>query len=353
MAKTTIRCPECGAAFEIPAKTLLGVIGNVLGEDSNLGDCYLKTKEQEPKKPLRGPDGRFMNNSMHGIDLAGEEYDEKNSDKYGVDASLSEKIRNGKPVKNHRLFRRWIMSQVFHALQEMERCGGTPFTNIVRRRGIRYMADVIKNEVHDMLKCREHGDVIEYRNRSRWWNESTIFQIGSQFVDILTHEIDRLKVRKCRGRPYKRIPGFGNVFVEDIQKKVVEPLRRDLEELVSLETSADTFEDVVVRICDKISRFKESCAWKIHMPSKFLDCYKGNGAYYTLQNMIQFHDCKLPDEVRDGEHGDMKGWHRDMAILDDLAEKYKNSGWQLLGLVKDTIEANGIDIDKKIESWQK
>ena len=242
------------------------------------------------------------------------------------------------------------MSQVFHMLNEIDLTHGhTPFTNIVRRRGIRYMADVIKNEVHDMCVILRNGDTAEYGRRRRWWNDDTIVDIGNQFLDILVHEIDRLKVHKCKGRPYKKIPGFGNVFEDEIEKKVLTPLRHAVSDIIVDDVD---FEGAVMRLCNRLRQFKESSAWKVRMPAKFLDVYKGNGAYFTLRNMIQFHDCKLPDDVREG-HEELNGWKRDLAILDDLAEKYKNAGWQLLGLVKDTIQANGIDVAKKIASWQK
>ena len=350
MAKTTVRCPKCGTAFEIPVQEILGIVGNLIGENSGLGDVYLKPKEGEPKKPLRDSCGRFTGNKCGDVPVdVGTNKD---------DTRLSEKIRDGKPVKNHRLFRRWIMSQVFHALNEIDLCHGhTPFTNIVRRRGIRYMADVIQNEVHDMCVILRNGDMAEYSRRYRWWNIGTIERIGDEFIDILQHEIDRLKVRKCKGRPYKRIPGFGDTFVDEIDERVIVPLRNAVDGIVDgrdniVDGKGNSFEDRVSRLCNEIRRFKESSAWKIRMPAKFLDCYKGNGAYYTLQNLIQFHDCRLPSDVRVG-HEDLVGWHRDLAILEDLADKYRDAGWQLMGLVKDTISANGIDVAKKIASWSK
>lgn len=353
---TTVRCPNCGIAFEIPENET-PVCGVTIAKNSGLGTVYLKEDGSEAKKPLQRRDerGKFMkpahdpgNDAACACDTCGEGGDK-----------LSDRIRNGKPVKNFRLFRRWVMSQFFHILQELGGChlNGTSFSSIVRRRGIRYMADVIRNEVHDLCSICRHGDMDEFARRYRWWNPDTVAKIGSEFLGILKAQVEKLKTHKCKGVPYKDIPGFGNVFVSDLQSKVYGPIEeavRIAENTASVTngTSADRFEHVAGKLCGLISQFKESSRWKIRMPVTFIDCYKGNGAYFTLRNMIQFHDCRLPDEVRVGKE-DLKGWKRDLAILDNLAEQYKNDGWQLVGLVKDTIEANGIDVARKIAGWRK
>ena len=356
MAKTTVRCPKCGTAFEIPETESVSV-GVTIAKNSGVGDVYLKPDEDEPKKPLRDSKGHFVSNSLHGINLAGEEYGECNkNDKKG---SVADAVRKGGYVKNHRLFRRWIMAQFFHILRELEVGGYCPgshsFAGIVRRRGVRYMWSVIQNEVHDMCVIKRNGDVEEFNRRLVWWNPETITAIAKDYFENVCHEIWRLKTRKCRGRVYRAIPGWGNVFEDEIEKKVTEPFRRaviELEKYGSDDDFAD-FNHALIRLCGIAERFKESSRWHVLMPTKFIDSFKGNGAYFTLRNMIMFHGCTLPRSVRTG-HENLKGFRRDLACLDDLVARLDDSnGWQLVGLVKDTIRENGISVEKKIESWSK
>ncbi len=341
MAKTTVRCPKCGTAFEIPAKEVLGIVGDLIGENSGLGDVYLKEKDGEPCKPLRDKDGRFVSRS-NGISLAGEEYDGEHND----DEPLSERVRKQGPVKNHRLFRRWIMSQMFHTLLTMKNWN-EGFASLVRNRGLRYMWKVIKNELHDMRAIQRHGDQGEFKRRNRWWSTDAVAQIASMFAYDLGEQIRKnLKVRKCKGREYVTIPGFGMVFCDEYVKKVTEPLHERIEAFrkCNCQKTADA-------LCDFAAQFKDSTAWKLGMPTEFIDRFKGAGAYFTLRNMLMFHGCRIPYDV--AQKFGKRAYNTDLDVLDSVAEEYKDSGWQLLGLLKDTIKLNGIDVEAKIRSWRK
>ena len=360
MAKTTVRCPKCGTAFEIPETESVSV-GVTIAKNSGIGDVYLKPDEDEPKKPLRDSKGHFVSNSLHGVNLAGEEYGKcnKSSSKCNRgDDSIADAVRNGGYVKNHRLFRRWIMAQFFHILRELEvggyGVGRDSFAGIVRRRGVRYMWDVIEHEVHDMGVIRRNGDVEEFHRRFMWWNPGKVHQIAKDYLDEVTREIWRLKTRKCRGREYRAIPGWGNVFEDEIEKKVIAPFAKAVDDIDGYgESDFAAFESYLRRLVGIAGRFKESSRWNISMPTKFIDSFKGNGAYFTLRNRIMFHGCTLPRHIREG-HEDLRGFRRDLACLDDLVRKLgETDGWQLVGLVKDTIKENGISVEKKIASWSK
>ena len=339
MAKTTVRCPKCGTAFEIPAKEVLGIVGNLIGENSGLGDVYLKEKDGEPCKPLRDKDGRFVSRS-NGISLAGEEYDGEHNDE-----PLSERVRKQGPVKNHRLFRRWIMSQMFHTLLTMKNWN-EGFARLVRNRGLRYMWKVIKNELHDMRAIQRHGDTEEFDRRNRWWSADAVYGIACSFAFDLEKETSRLRIRKCKGREYVTVPGFGMVFCDEVNEKIIVPLHDRIEAFhkCNCQRTADA-------LCDFASQFKDSTAWKLGMPTEFIDRFKGAGAYFTLRNMLMFHGCRIPYEA--AQKFGRKDYNTDLEVLDMAAEANKDQGWQLLGLLKDTIKLNGIDVEEKIRSWRK
>lgn len=340
MAKTTVRCPKCGTAFEIPAKEVLGIVGNLIGENSGLGDVYLKEKEGEPCKPLRDKDGRFVSRS-NGISLAGVERD---GEDHEVEP-LSERVRKQGPVKNHRLFRRWIMSQMFHILLRMKNWN-EGFAKIIRARGVRYMWKVLKQEMHDMRAIQRHGDTEEFKRRNRWWSTEAVANIAICFCDDLEAQIMKLKQRKCKGREYVTIPGYGMVFYDEVVDKVIIPFHDRIAAFrkCNCAKTADA-------LCDYAMQFKDSTAWKLGMPTVFIDRFKGAGAYFTLRNMLMFHGCRIPYEV--AQKFGNKSYNTDLEVLDSVAEEYKNDGWQMLGFLKDVIKHNGIDVEAKIKSWKK
>ena len=338
---STITCPNCGAEIDMTPVLVKDSKGKPVVEDRG------------PNVPLRDAKGRFVGadlakdggiTCMHGISLAGEEYD--NDGEHNDDEPLCERVRKQGPVKNHRLFRRWIMSQMFHLLLRMEKWNDG-FAKIIRARGVRYMWKVLKQEMHDMRAIQRHGDTEEFKRRNRWWNTDAVAQIASMFAYDLGEQIRKnLKVRKCKGREYVTIPGYGMVFRDEYVKKVIEPFYARIEAFrkCNCQKTADA-------LCDYAMQFKDSTAWKLGMPAEFIDRFKGAGAYFTLRNMLMFHGCTLPYDVT-CKFGDKK-FNSFLDVLDNVAEEYKDEGWQMLGFLKDVIKHNEIDVEAKIKSWKK
>lgn len=336
----TITCPNCGAEIDMTPVLVKGKNGKAVIND-------------KPGVPMRDSKGRFVGmdfakdggtTCMHGISLAGEEYD--NDGEHNDDEPLSERVRKQGPVKNHRLFRRWIMSQMFHLLLRMEKWNDG-FAKIIRARGVRYMWKVLKQEMHDMRAISRHGDTEEFKRRNRWWNTDAVAQIASTFAYDLGEQIRKnLKVRKCKGREYVTIPGYGMVFCDEYVKKVMEPFHDRIEAFrkCNCQKTADA-------LCDYAMQFKDSTAWKLGMPTEFIDRFKGAGAYFTLRNMLMFHGCRIPYDV--AQKFGRKTYNTDLEVLDSVAEEYKDEGWQMLGFLKDVIKHNGIDVEAKIKSWNK
>lgn len=353
---TTVRCPKCGAAFQIPAHEH-AQCGVVIAKDSNMGTVYLKVDEAEQRivpadecrqgTPLRDKHGKFLPRARWASDPAFATQENASTPDCG---SLSEKVRKGGYVKNHRLFRRWIMAQLFHVLRDEKVYKG--YTDRLRSYGIRYMFKVMRNEFHDMFVISKNGDSAEYNRRLRWWNPRVLETIGVDFLKQLERYIPRLKQRKCEGHPYVRLPRIGNVFTDEVEDKVLKPYNALLADAVNGFQPGQV--DKFLEFCD---RFKEGQKLPLRMPTTFVNAYKGNGAYFTLRNMIMFHGCFLPDKVVNeywsGDCMSLTPMDRHLRVLDMVAERFKHDGWQLLGLLRDTIEFNHVDVAKKIESWKK
>lgn len=339
--QTKVKCPKCGASFEIPEHESVQT-GTVIAKDSGLGTVYLKVEDGGEGLPKRDKSGKFVSGKSG-----------KSGDAACGGGSLSSRIRKGGHVRNYRPYRRWIMAQVFHMLDDMDKprsYRSSDFTGLVRQRGMKYMWKVIRNEFHDITAICRHGDIAEYCRRRRWFNEKLVVDVAFSFLSQLRKQIDALDTHTCRGRPYKAITGFGNVFSDELEAKVFSPICgmiSGIQRIVVANCSdMSSVNNIVRRLCDFCEQFHESTKVTLSMPESFINAYKGNGGYFTVRNMIMFHGCHLPGEKFFDES-------RDLAKLDAIAEKNKDEGWQMIGLVKDVIAANGIDIRRKMDSWKK
>ena len=74
----------------------------------------------------------------------------------------------------------------------------------------------------------------------------------------------------------------------------------------------------------------------------WVDTYKGEGAFYTLKNLIMFHNCVVIDE-----RGYMyRGVGNSMGYLNAMLEKYQGEGWRMFALMKKVIRDNHFDFDR-------
>lgn len=81
----------------------------------------------------------------------------------------------------------------------------------------------------------------------------------------------------------------------------------------------------------------------------WIDAFKGSGAYFTMQNLIRFHNCTVINEA-----GKRLSKCQSLAFISAKAEEYKDGeGWRLLAVLKKMLSDNNIDIKKKMAEWRK
>ena len=188
-------------------------------------------------------------------------------------------------------------------------------------------------------------DMENFRARNRWFNKEVCVAMAEDFIKQLKEVALKQKIRHCKGNPYIRVKGFDDgVFVEDIDKKLIQPLRSALLAIKTVKT-ADGLE-IAVRNFWKQAKGKE-WIWSYKQCARWKDAYKGAGAYFTMQNLLRFHGAKFPKDNGFYERG-VSG----LEMLDRAAELYWDEGWRLFGLMKQMIEENHIDIEKKRAEWR-
>lgn len=235
-------------------------------------------------------------------------------------------ILNGGTIPDSNLYRRWVMAQTFHMLASGN------WTQSLRYRGYEYSWKMMIDELRTQCKLSSK-DRENFEMRKMWFNRDVALVMCADYFRKLVEYIDSLKTRKCQGESYKRIKGY-DYFVADIYDKIFAPLRVALR-AVNKATSALSLHLAMV----EFNNHRIPLKWETPTCPEWVDAYKGCGAYYTLQNLINFHGLKLHTKE----------------TLSELAVSFssKGEGYKLLGVLKDELKRNNVDINRKIAEWRK
>jgi hypothetical protein len=336
--ETNVTCPACG--------TQLAVTGNGVA---------IAVENKVPAKLPGTARERIEALSRAGVDVSnlfamqgsgGGEYVVSNKDgKLSIladDDPIFRSILSQGTVPNPRLFRRWVMAQMFHMLSYKERFRKEPVgpTEMIHRMGYEYQWKMLLDELRAQMKM-DGRDYASFVDRNRWFNAGVVGVMAQEYVEHLTRYVDELPVKKCKGTPYKRVGG-DNIFEHDLYDKLYGPLNRAAGRIRSAKNAAQlynavkAFDDLRVKLPHETPQCK---AW--------IDAYKGAGAFYTMQNLLRFHGCTLIDD-----RGQRLGKDHSLIFLSLQADRNKNGGgWRMLAMLKKMLDDNGIDIQKKMKEW--
>ena len=250
-------------------------------------------------------------------------------------------INKGGHVPDRRLFRRWVMAQMFRMLRQMDEYKMT-FTDLVRHHGYEYMWKMVVEELRVQARLYKAGDTENLNERKRFFNAEVVLVMMDEYAKEFDKYVSALKVKHCKGKEYKTIHGT-HVFVDDILARFTyktNSLRDRLKnEMYNIEP------DELHLLVSKFNKARTTMKWNNEIPKTFIDAYKGAGAFYTMKNLILFHGCQFR------ERGKFVGKERSMKLLEKYSITLK--GWELLGVMKELIKENGISIEKKIAEWRK
>ena len=248
------------------------------------------------------------------------------------DPILSQIIEDGY-VRNTKLFRRFVMAQMFHHLNYKSYNGKYSGYNdcINKSYGYDYTFRMMLEEVKVLSKLEER-DKDTFAERSHFFTKDVVVATMEDYMDKLKAYIDSLPSKSCKGVPYKRIKGK-NIFNVDIDKKIYAPLRRNISRM----KSARNYK-VMHSVLSSFMRDMIKLPYDTPKSKAWFDAYKGEGAFYTLKNLIMYHDCLVFDKAGDKFNGGAA-----MFILNNKLEEYKGEGWRMFALMKKVIADNDID----------
>lgn len=330
--ETNVICPNCGARVAIPNHEHV-VSGMCIAKDSGIGNVFLQLEDRKSQLEANGVDtsNYFSIKSPGGNDVL-MKWENGVPKKADDDDPVVVAIRKAY-VPNRRLFRRWVMAQMFRGLSFN---GG--FTPWMKAHGYLYTWKQVVEEfrVQSVLMS---NDSENFLMRRRWFNRDVLRSMCEDYISQLEKYIESRNIHHCNGKPYKKIYSR-NFFLDDIDAVILQPLRNILEQVKvtrnphDLYLLAKSFRNTFVGNHDP--NFEQCRAWQ--------DAYKGSGAYFTLRNLIMFHGCvwKECESIDDS-----------LKALDEYCNYHHCEGYEMLGALKAVIEENNIDIKAKMAEWKK
>ena len=240
-------------------------------------------------------------------------------------------------VRNTKLHRRFVMAQMFQGLNyvswDKKRTG---YNEWLKNFGIKYEFDMMLEEIRVLGKLEER-DRDTFVERAHFFTKDVITKTMEDYVEALTEHIDTLPEKKCKGIPYKRIKG-NNIFVVDIEKKVYAPFRSDIYR-IKYASSYNEIYKIVKTFMNKMI----SIPYGTPKSKAWIDAYKGEGAFYTLKNLVMFHGCGIKVDKFDIRYGSAA-----VDVLNKKLNEYQGEGWRMFALMKKVIEDNNFDFKKRM-----
>lgn len=355
--ETKVVCPKCGAEFAIPEREHI-TIGIAIGKDSNLGTISPEVVEKQ--KPVSKALSQMKADAkIEALRKAGVNVDNLFSMKGANGGENVARLENGNlsvvsdddpiyksiiengTVPNPRLFRRWVMAQVFH-MMAYRGYNGDGFTAALCAKGYRYQWKMVTEELRVQARLYAN-DPENFKARNHWFDATCAAEMCADYIQKLHSHIKGLKVRRCKGVPYVRLRK-SDVFVSDLQKKVYLPLIKLTESIATTDSPMKLHSDV----CRFFSVAND--IWmdgNTPMSSAFKDSYKGAGAYFTMKNLILFHNARFKNGCC------VYSKEKSLQILEAKNTEYGSEGWRLFGVMKKLISDNNINIENKMAEWRK
>ena len=242
-------------------------------------------------------------------------------------------------IGNYKLYRRWVMAQMFRMLRHMEDYNWN-MTKCIQSHGYEYSWKMVENELRDQYKMYKHGDMQSYYERNHWFNKAVVMEMTRDYMSKLYKYVDGLTVRHCKGKPYKTIRGK-HFFTKNIHEEVYMPILRRIEVVNKAKTPQELYEAV-----RRLNLYRVQLHWGEKLPEIFINAYKGAGGFFTMKNLIMFHGCRF------FEGSKKLSVDKSLAALDCYTSEYKNEGWRMIGVMKELMDKNNISICQKQQEWR-
>ena len=242
-------------------------------------------------------------------------------------------------VRNTKLHRRFVMAQMFEMLgYESWNGRESGYTACLKNRyGYDYTLKMMFEEVKVLSKL-EVKDKESFGERSHFFTKEVVIDVLNDYMVKLKQYVEKLPDYKCKGVPYKKIKGI-NIFNDDLNKKVYAPLGNHIQYVKYAKNYTEMY-----KIMQKFMRDMVKLPYNTTKSKAWVDAFKGEGAYYTLKNLVMFHECGIKVSKFDARFGS-----NGMDVLKSKLDEYKGEGWRMFALMNKVISDNGFDFQKRMQ----
>ena len=246
-------------------------------------------------------------------------------------------------VRNTKLHRRFVMAQMFHMLNYVsydKRYSG--YNDCLKRMyGYEYTLKMMMEEIRVLSKL-EVRDRESFVERSYFFNKDVVVAVMEDYLEKLKAYVEALPDHNCKGLPYKRIKRM-DVFNADLSKKIYAPVRAHIYSVKYAKNYTEIY-----RALERFMRSYIKLPYDTPKSKVWIDTYKGEGAYYTLKNLVMFHNCKIYNDYNFPMFGEGStiGY---VKFLNSKLDEYKGEGWRMFALMKKVIADNNFDFKARME----
>ena len=242
-------------------------------------------------------------------------------------------------VRNTKLHRRFVMAQMFHMLNYVSYDGKYKGYNdcLKRMYGYEYTLKMMTEEVRVLGKL-EVRDKESFVERSHFFNKEVVIAVLEDYIEKFKAYVEALPDRNCKGIPYKKVKGK-NIFNADLDKKLYAPVRNYVFRIKYAKNYTEIY-----RLLEAFMRGHIKLAHDTAKSKAWIDAYKGEGAFYTLKNLVMFHGCGIVVN-----RSDVKFGMNAVELLNVKADEYKGEGWRMFALMKKVIADNEFDFAARME----
>ena len=240
-------------------------------------------------------------------------------------------------VRNTKLFRRFVMAQMFNMLNYVSWDGQYRGYNdcLKKMYGYDYTLSMMTEEIRVLSKL-ETRDKESFDERSKFFNKNVVIAVLEDYLEKFKVYVDKLPSKNCKGIPYKRVKGI-NIFVEDLDKKLYSPVRGHIFRIKHAKNYTEIYRALEAFMRDKVKLPYETQKSKI-----WVDTFKGEGSFYTCKNLIMFHNCNVM------EYYTHYSTNESMNILNNKLDEYNGEGWRMFAFMKKLIADNKFDFEERM-----
>lgn len=276
--------------------------------------------------------------------------------------NIEKSIREDGYIPSQHLWRRWIMAQMLrHYRGTTANSPKEAFDKyFVSGKPYRYAWTTALRE----LKALSHMSGEELAKRERFFNLEVIKDMTMDYKKYFWDYFFKLKVQtKERFKDHKdqtkyqfrRIPYFGEVYAAcrdaSYKKKSAKyytqlKLQEIIDTAVDDINNADNYKDMI----KAVTRFLKTCPVNCSLtkPQTWKNAFKGAGAYYTMDNMIKFHNCVF---YKDSLNQNPLTRDESLEKLEEYTNSFNNDKmeyYKLYAIMCQLVQDNNFNFDKRL-----